>query len=229
MLIPNGKKYLVYIKTAKTGGTTFTYVLKNIATAERVGYWTMDELEQVKHGDIIMIVNDQIRFFMAQYPHIFSDSYYVTISRNPYSRILSGWKYHKMTKNRTLSDLLTHPIVPPMKPYEVEWKKHMPKETWDLFSVYNHFYVSQTEPCVINGRFIIDYIIRFEDFNENVKTFFDHIKCQRVTIPHLNKSKNNVDVKQFKEPSLSSTVPQINKLFHQDFMLLGYPMLDETM
>lgn len=224
MIIPDNKDYLVYIKTAKTGGTTFIEVLKELANKSSVNYLQFSDMEKAKKGDILMIVNDQLRFFKERYPNIFDNSYFVMISRNPYTRLLSGWKYHPMTKHKTLDTLLLSPIYPPKKPYEVEWKKEMPRHTWDLFSMYNHFYCTQTETSVFDDVFIVDYILVFEDLNNEILKFFKHIEFDGIiNIPHLNKS-NSYGIEYLKDKQ--HIINEINKLFDDDFQLLGYNKLE---
>ena len=64
MKLPNNKKYLMYIKTAKTGGTLFVDFLEKISqpkyfkrvNGERV-------LDEVSEGDIIILYDDNVSIF----------------------------------------------------------------------------------------------------------------------------------------------------------------------
>lgn len=226
MIIPDGKDYLVYVKTAKTGGTSFIEVLKQISNKCNVNYLKFDELDNAKKGDIIMIVNDQLIFFKERYTYIFDNAYFIMISRNPYTRLLSGWKYHPTTKNKTLESLILSPIYPPKKPYDIEWKKNMPRNTWDLFSMYNHFYCTQTETLIFDDVFIVDHILIFEDLNNEINKFLKHIQVDdSIEIPHLNKSQsNNINISYFNNKK--TIVNEINNLFDDDFRLLGYNKLE---
>lgn len=223
MIIPDEKEYLVYIKTAKTGGTSFIEILRSVSEKCNVGFHYFDNIQNAKKGDILMIVNDQMHFFKARYPHIFDKSYFMMISRNPYTRLLSGWGYHPATKNKNLNDLLLNPIIPPKKPYEIEWKKEMPRHTWELFSMYNHFYCTQTECMIFNDIFIVDYILVFEDYNNEVMKFLKKIEYNdNILIPYLNKS-NSLGIEYLNDKK--DIINKINDMFDDDFNLLGYNKL----
>lgn len=230
MIIPNNKKFLVYIKTAKTGGSSFLEILKQISKIKNINYYTYNELEininNIKQGDIIMIVNDQINFFIKEFPNIYKDSFFVLISRNPIDRLISGWQYHPMTKNKSLDVLINNPLYPPKKPCEIKWKQEMPRDTWDLFSMYNHFYCGQTETLMINNKFIIDYLIKFENYNEEIKKFLLHLNLtnddiNKVVIPHLKKN-NNLYYKNIINLIPNDLKMKIYEIFINDYKLLNY-------
>ena len=224
MIIPENKDYLIFVKTAKTGGASCVEILKEIAINSNIKFCTYDNIKNIVTGDILLIVNDQMHFFKENYPHIFDKSYFVMISRHPYTRLLSGWKYHYMTKNRNLYDLLDKPIMPPKKPYEIEWEQKMPKYTWDLFSMYNHFYCSQTEAIIFDDVFIMDYIIVFENFDEEINKFLEHIQYNKsIEIPHCNKF-NNLDSNYLYDKK--HIIAKINEMFDDDFRLLGYSKIE---
>lgn len=114
MFIPNDKKYLVYIKTAKTGGTTFVNILSQISPLKR-----LSDLKNIKQNDIIMIVYDQVKFFKERYPKIYKNSYKVIITRNPYDKTTSAWKYHPNIKDKKLLELLKNPTIPSILPSDI--------------------------------------------------------------------------------------------------------------
>jgi hypothetical protein len=229
MIVPNNKKFLVYIKTAKTGSSSFVKILEKISSNSKVNYYEYKDLvsknENLNIGDIIMIVNDQINFFIKEYPNIYKYSYFVLISRNPLNRFISGWKYHNLSKRKSIDSVINNPIYPPKKPYEIRWKNEFPKKYWDFFSLYNHVYCGQTETLVINGKFIIDYIIKFEDYNNEMLKFFRHLKLnesdiEKLAIPH--EKKNNLNYLNIKSKISKELKIKIFEMFENDYKLLNY-------
>ena len=101
----------------------------------------------------------------------------------------------------------------------------MPKKYWDSFSVYNHIYCGQTEALVINGKFIIDYIIKFENYNEEMLIFFKHLKLtnndiDKIVIPHKNN--NNLNYFNIVSSISKEIKSEIYKMFKNDYNLLNY-------
>lgn len=227
MLIPNNKKYLVYIKTAKTGGTSFVNILEQICNLKNRKLISYNNLDNVTKNDIIMIVNDQILFFVKNYPHIYNNSYLIFISRNPYDRLISGWKYHPNTQNKTLEELFNNPKYPPISPFLSRWKDNYPKNIWYLFSVYNHLYCKQTEYLTINNKFIINYVLKFENLNNDIFNLLNllNIDISQINIPHLNKGTNYITNSYNKYLKNQELLNNINNYFKEDFDILNYIML----
>jgi len=103
----------------------------------------------------------------------------------------------------------------------------MPKKDWDLFSIYNHIYCRQTETLVIKGIFIIDYIIKFENYNEEIFKFCEHLKLNnndidKIKIPHKNKNKNNLNYLNIISLMSEEIKNKIHKMFENDYILLKY-------
>jgi len=64
MILPDGKKYILYIKTSKTGGTSFLNLLNKIKKVKlfvRKGKERI--LQDLEVNDIIMIQNDILEIF----------------------------------------------------------------------------------------------------------------------------------------------------------------------
>ena len=104
MLLPNNKKYLLYIKTAKTGGTSFLEHLERCGDVKKYDRCNGErKLSDIKENDIIMIQNDILIKFSKEYPEIYRDSYKIIISRNPYTKCISAYDF--LVKRRALKDV----------------------------------------------------------------------------------------------------------------------------
>ena len=221
MLLPNNKKYLLYIKTAKTGGTSFVDYLnqiKNIKMYKRIN--NIRVLENVKEGDIIMVVNDNLNEFKEKYMNIFDKSYKIMISRNPYTKTLSCYNYHPLSKNKDLVQLLKNKKNLTYDSTAIDYKLKAPKSLWNNYSLFTHFYLKQTFGLVENEKLLVDKVIRFENLQCDINNLFSELKINvnNLTLKHLN----STSYKYHLEDVDKEVISLINNLFTDDFKHLNY-------
>lgn len=220
MKLPNNYKYLLYIKTAKTGGTSFVDFLEKISKPKyfkRVnGKRVLDEISE---GDIIILYDDNVSIFKKKYNYIFNNSYKILISRNPYDKIISCYNYHPFSKDKLLIDLLENKEYIKYDSSKVDFKLHIEKKLWNYYSFFSHFYLLQTNDLIENNKLLIDKVITFENLNNEIYDLFKvlDINTNNIELKHLNKT---IEKKQI---LLSNKeVELINKRFYNDFKYLDY-------
>lgn len=223
MILPNNKKYLLYIKTAKTGGTSFLDYLKQIKPIkmyQRINNQRI--LDEVEENDIIMVVSDNLSSFKKKYRNIFDNSYKILISRNPYEKTNSCYNYHPYCKNNSLISLLKNKENLKFDSTKIDYKLEAPRNLWNYYSLFTHFYLSQTHNLIEDDKLVIDKIIRFENMNDDIKELFENINIDtsKVTLKHLNKTKNKKEINLDKEE-----INLINDRFSDDFKYLNYNKL----
>ena len=195
MKLPDNKKYLMYIKVAKTGGSSFKMFLEKISEPK---YFRIIDgkrvLDEIKDGDTIILINDNVNLFKKKYKYIFDNSFKILITRNPYSKIISCYNYHPFIKRKKINllmDLLKNKEYVKYDSSEIDYKIDAPKELWVYYSFFTHFYLLQTNGLVENNKLIVDKVIKFENLNEETYDFFKQIdvNIKNIKLEHLNKEK----------------------------------------
>jgi len=224
MLLPNNKKYLLYIKTAKTGGTSFLEHLERCGDVKTYDRCNGErKLSDIKENDIIMIQNDILIKFSKEYPEIYRDSYKIIISRNPYTKCISAYDF--LVKRRALKDVNAKEknvkeLLMSERYYEYDSSKYDYKiecdeKDWKLFSLFGHFFLEQSFGL---NKEDIDVVIRFENLEKDVDDLFKKLDINiKKRMPHRKKS---IAPKMEADEDVKSL---IYEKFKKDFELFDYP------
>ena len=224
MLLPNNKKYLLYIKTAKTGGTSFLEHLERCGDVKTYNRCNGErKLSDIKENDIIMIQNDILIKFSKQYPEIYRDSYKIIISRDPYTKCISGYYY--LVKRRALKDVNAKEknikeLLMSERYYEYDSSKYDYKiecdeKDWKLFSLFGHFFLEQSFGL---DKEDIDAVIRFENLEKDVEDLLKKLDINiKKRMPHKKKS---IVPKMEADEDIKSL---IYEKFKKDFEFFNYP------
>ena len=224
MLLPNNKKYLLYIKTAKTGGTSFLEHLERCGDVKKYDRCNGErKLSDIKENDIIMIQNDILIKFSKEYPEIYRDSYKIIISRNPYTKCISAYDF--LVKRRALKDVNAKEknvkeLLMSERYYEYDSSKYDYKiecdeKDWKLFSLFGHFFLEQSFGLTKED---IDDVIRFENLEKDVDDLFKKLDINiKKRMPHRKKS---IVPKMEADEDIKSL---IYEKFKKDFELFDYP------
>lgn len=211
--IPNGKKYMVFIKICKTGSTSTVKTFKDLNAAiyiqdifVRGGKYNPEEqILYVQELSDLKRLNIDVK-----------DCFLFTIARNPYDRALSGWHYHPSFKDaNSFLDTLKNP------PQCAEELRDPNLPNWHAYSSFLHLTKSMTESLTCDGKFHIDHFIKLENYDKEFVPFCENIG---LNSPQTFCEKKNVD-KKYAETKLSrDELDAINKLFANDFTNFGYDM-----
>lgn len=133
----------------------------------------------------------------------------VTVIRNPWDKFISAWKYLDSTKDLDLKTVL----------------KKLPSIEGDRRQRHDFRHITRQQSDLIfdeNDKLIVDYIIRFESFAEDVNTLLKSIGMEVNQIPCLrvNKEKPPYHYRQlfYDDECLSLFA----KHFERDIKLLNY-------
>jgi len=197
---------MVFLHIPKTGGTTIGKMLNDYADG------TIFNAGANKEG--------QFKQIEERYPEINSDGYkFVSIVRNPYDRLISGWKH--CIKNGFCDFSLDRMIR-----FVEEDAESMKNSNFDSYSkklrcVYWHVAVSQTQHLTSLKNMYKIY--RFEDFENSVRDIFLLFGVkENVDIPHYYRSERKHYAHYFEERHYKA----INVFFKQDFENFGYSRIN---
>jgi hypothetical protein len=121
--------------------------------------------------------------------------------RNPFDRLISGWKYLEATRDRSLLDVLLTP----------------PREGHD----YRHL----TRPQVAILRdtsaaaLIVDDLIRFESLQAGFDAMCNRIGTPRRLLPHINRSARERGYRHYFDPRTRRIAEE---MFAEDLAAFGY-------
>lgn len=172
-------------------------------------------------GKMVLLIHDQVERFKIQFPEIWQAAFRVAAIRNPYERLVSGWKYHPYAKDCSLEDLLEKLPCPDVNPSEIDWKRERPSSEWDLFSAYNHLTATQSDALTADGEIIVHRMLRCENLADDLESLCDELGIKgKSKLKHLNKTKRS------KIPAIQHYTPRALDLIHthfeQDFAKLPY-------
>jgi len=217
--IPYNKNYIIYIKIAKTGGSTIVdYFENNTGVVFLNDFKNLSQNQQIDTKKLIVIVNDQVDYFIQNYDNIWKQSFIFSSVRNPLTRFESGFNFHSFCQNKIPSDIFF--ILKKYKNfYSYDWKKKYDRDTIIKISAYNHLLFKQYESLIRNNKKIYNYLIRIESFEDDFLHLLDLLKLKNRFI-FLYKKNENINHNKY---ILSSEEKElIKKEFKQDFEFFRY-------
>lgn len=144
------------------------------------------------------------RIEYGRYWHDRKDMVSFIVVRNPLDKFMSGMRYlqrsGQINPNVDLYDSFLRATLNPT-----------PEQK-------NLLLRTQTKGLVKNGAFIPDYVVRFENLEEDLVRVFKEIDLPLGKIPHLNKG----NLKNYRESYSDRLYNKVLKIFRPDFEYLGY-------
>jgi len=142
--------------------------------------------------------------------------------RNPYDRLVSGWKYFKGEENFSFNDFVQ--IITGHKIHRDMMATRRPKEGQGLMLTLNggatesihHHLMPQLHPY--NHLKHADFIGRFENLQEDFDKICDQLNAPRQKVPHFNKT-NHKHYSSYYNKSIKMMADQY---YEEDLQKLGY-------
>lgn len=215
LTLPNNKKYLIFIKIAKTGGSTVVdYFNYNTGVIFLSEFEQLSDVQKIKNKKLIVIVNDQIHYFIKNYNIFWNNSYKFSCVRNPIKRFESAMNYHPYCINKKPKYLINF-----LSQYNysniINWKNKFDTKTKIKISAYNHLLFSQSESLYINDKKIFDYLIYLENFNLD---FIILLNKLNLGFYFKNLYKKNMNINKHKRLLSNDEINYIKKYFKKDFL-----------
>jgi len=200
-------KNLIWLKSTKVAGSSLRYSIGD-SNISIYNYKTIDNTKSV-----ILVYDYMIDFFKKQFPELWESSYKFNVVRNPYNKVVSGWKYHPYTRNKTLEECLRKLTPPDPHPRSFDFYSALNGSKLDYYSAYIHTTYPQS---YVSKQ--MNLTIYYENINVDIKKIFPNLN-----LLHENKSNN------FNDCYLSfhneATIELTNQIFKEDFDCLNYTMI----
>jgi hypothetical protein len=202
MKIDNSK--IIFLHPGKTGGTSVEHTLRDLyipdekLIAKEPNFDIMfgfDKKYQIylQHADIRFYIN-QLKCDLAKFKTI-------TTVRRPYERLLSAFYYNGKSEKMSFEDFVINHL-------------HKYIEANNKYAV-NHF--CPQIHYVKNQSYIVDYIIKLENFAEDCKRAgLNNVKYHYAKTISVHKYKNRLSAFTYKMKDI------VYSLYKEDFELLDY-------
>ena len=128
----------------------------------------------------------------------------IGVTRNPYTRCVSGWRHCQTTRDRKLIECLADPP----QPNEPSGEGLRPGHD------YRHFTKKQVD-FLFDGSITPTYILRFENLQKDLYNLCSEIDIPFVGLNHFNKNEYEYMLSHDEREA-------IHQLFLEDFNQLGY-------
>ena len=220
------KKYIIWIRTTKTGGTSLkAYLadsdkrwsdnneeLKVLNKLGMNGYYNefLTPSNNMKNGlreGYVNIINQiRINGFIKNFKQSWRDSFSFIMVRNPYDRFLSGWKF--LQKDKNVGEL-----------FDVSFKD---MDKFDYDQLTKHYKNHIIDPIYFPGIAGVDYVIKYESYMEDIEKLLKmiNIPFDKSRYPHVRKTPHRNYMEYYENnPNMINFV---NNKFKADFEFFGY-------
>ena len=199
----NHKHKFIFIHIPKTGGTSIEDALFSRKTRTKKNLW--GEPNKYQDGGLQHLIATHILNEVGE--DIFSNYFKFSFVRNPWDKLVSQFKY-----NRNRSDL--REIIGVDK--ETKFHEYLIK----LNSTRNHVQWDCQHKFLYddNGKLLVDFIGRFENFQQDFTTICDKIGIPKQNLPHKNKTKREHYTKYYDD----ETKQIVAEKYAKDIEYFGY-------
>ena len=180
---------LIWIKVAKTGGTSIKTILANQVLKCPIKYFhcNLAALDDSNREISVIWSTKSMKYYYERHKKSMEDAVIVCSIRDPVDRFLSGCRHLKTNPNMMIDNLPS-------------------KET----NHYNYIHCSMTlNELLLEDKIVPDYWIRQEYLIEDLQTLCNHLK---KTDPRYDIELKNVMVNISKRPTVEVTPETLQKI-----------------
>jgi len=192
MLLSHEKKFL-FVHIQKTGGTSMTK-------------WMQDNVP-----DMEMYMNPHSPLSLCE--DKYKDYYKTALARNPFDRLVS---WYSMIRNNKTHNYLQRQVLAHSNNFTefiLNCEHISNKSNWKPFHYNQIDYLTD-----VNGEIIVNYVGRFEDFSQSIKSISNYLDIESKEIGHTNKSNHTAYQNYYTE----ETRDIISKRFKRDLEYFDY-------
>lgn len=211
MLISKSKQF-IYIHVDRTGGTTFSKAFKRYTIFQ----WShrFHQLCLKVFGEIpsIQLLKEQSALELRSKvsPIVFENYFKFAMIRNPWDWMVSNYSYIQQYPHAWHHEVVKNLSFPEF----VDWKLQDQATAIDPLGLNRGLSAMFTDE---NGEIIVDYVGKFENFEEEFNLFCYKIGV-KSKLPHLNSSKYK-PYREYYDDNLKET---IREFFRLDIEMFDY-------
>jgi len=189
---PDGKKHVIWVRIAKTGSTSTEYTLRDCRA-----FCTLSLIHLYKPGTHVLACDDLNK--LEAHGIDVDDCWIFTVVRDPLQRAISSWRGHTSFRESSFIDTLRNPPKKPRVnlegPGSIRAKCYRNEGVCHCIrcqdSAWRHFSRTQTEVCTVDGEFLVDQMIRFENRHADLLALMHRIGLDASGLPerHDNASR----------------------------------------
>ena len=204
----NHKHKFIFIHIPKTGGTSIEDTLFSLKTRTKKNLWGGYDSNKYQDGGLQHLMATHILNEVGE--DIFSKYFKFSFVRNPWDKLVSQFFYCKYYPPR--KDL--------RKWLNINEKTSFVEYLSKIQTVQIHIQWDRQYKFLYddNGKLLVDFIGRFENFQEDFNIVCDKIKIPRQKLPHTKKSKH----KHYTEYYDDETREIVAEKYAKDIEYFGY-------
>ena len=207
----SNKYRCIFVHIPKTGGSSIEKIIWSPAERTIENLWMgfiKPHYNKYQTGGLQHLFASHIAQEVSA--ECFNSYYKFSMIRNPFDKIISQYKY--MSSRSDLRDFIGMQEPDSFAQYLdlIAKKKHVQWDQQYKFIVDEH------------GELMVNDILRFENFNNEVSALFNRLKIPFNNIPHENKSSQRKKTTSY---YCKETYQQVAEMYSADFKRFNYPVL----
>ena len=131
----------------------------------------------IDESKILLVPGRKFESFIKTNLDFFDKSLKFSVIRNHWDKFISSWIYcnnkDNFFENKTIKEVLLN----------LPTEETHPHHYW-------HLTKPQSNTLVYNGNIRVDYLVRFENLQEDFNTLCNIIGIEKIKLPHLNQTKH---------------------------------------
>ena len=141
-------------------------------------------------------------------PELWKEYLKFCFCRNPYDRVVSAYNYIMETDK-----------------LNIDFDKYLSLKDIVTENEYAHVFLTQKQHVIdSNGNPVMDFIGRFENFEDDFKTLLNKIGIDKII--HNPTPKNKREHGSYKSYYTNELIKIVNDMFKEDFEFFNYPMVE---
>jgi len=185
MIIPSGKKHVVWARIAKTGSMSTERTLTALGVFMPLRN-VLRRREAYKPNKHILVVDDLGK--LADVGVNVDDCFIFTIVRSPYSRAMSAWCGHTFFKEKNRDNFADCIRNPPQRP-DKGYRELGNKKEKAIEGAWRHFTKTMSQSTSIDGALRVDRIIKLEDYKNGLTAVLEELGFKKIKFFKENKSR----------------------------------------
>ena len=206
---------IIFFRGRKMGGRSIEKHLDKLGLSAR--YKTHDVFPDTRIITIPAIAAEDTANFRKKIARLnqIENSVSFAVIRNPYDKVKSSYLYLKHRpnqKNKSTIDMFREQSLE-------HCLRNKPSFSEETAHDYRHFSATQTEWTHFDGKLLPDFLLKFENLNNELHSFFLKFGYDLPEFLRVNKGP------RVKFELSNTEIGLINDIFHEDFVNFGYKKL----